>query len=119
MPHTHQHEEDPQPTIFSTTHNRWTKVCDCDPCKYWRMCKDKKCKNLVAAHDAAARAHHADKAVAALRAAAEKIQREEDDKRRMPPPKLPHHRQQTHTHMTHLLGQLKIISGPNSVLSVS
>jgi len=64
----------------------------------------------VTAHDDTVRAHRAEKAVAALRAAAEKIQREEEDSRRMPPPKLPHHRQHTHTHMAHLLGQLKILS---------
>ena len=108
MPHTHRaHEKDPQPTIFSEKHG-WTKVCDHG--KYWRDCKDKKCKHLVTIYDATARAHHADKAVAALR--------EAEDRRLMPPPParnpshphVPHYRH-THTHMTHLLGQLKILSG--------
>jgi hypothetical protein len=118
MPHTHRaHEKDPQPDIYSTKYHKLSKACNHE--RYWRICKDTDCKKLVDAHDAAVLAHHNDKAIAALRAAAERIQREEDDKRRMPAPKLPHHRQHTHTHMTHLLGQLKILSGPNSVLSVS
>lgn len=109
MPHTHHaHEEDPQPTIFGTNHG-WSKACNHG--RYWRICKDSQCKSKVTAHDDTVRAHRAEKAVAALRAAAEKIQREEEDSRRMPPPKLPHHRQHTHTHMTQLLGQLKSLSG--------
>jgi hypothetical protein len=105
MHHAHQHEEDPQPTIFSEK-NGWTKVCDHD--KYWRRCK--KCENKVTKHDATVRAHHADKAVAALR--------EAEDRRLMPPPPARHpshphvpHYRHAHTHMTHLLGQLKILAG--------
>ena len=96
MPHTHHAlEEDPQPTIFSTRYNKLSKACNHD--RYWRICKDKDCKALVKTHDD-------DTAIAALRAAAERLQREEDTQR-MPPPHLKHRHAQR-AHMTHLLGQL-------------
>lgn len=118
MPHTHHaHEQDPQPTIFSTKYHKWSKACNHG--NYWRICKDTDCKKLVTAHDAAVLDHQNDKVIAALRAAGDRIQREEDDKRRMPAPDLPRkhmhpHTPHTHTHMTHLLGQLKSLSGPKS-----
>jgi hypothetical protein len=103
----HAHEEDPQPTISGTKHGL-SKACNHG--RYWRICKDSECKSKVTAHDDTARAHRAEKAVAALR--------EAEDRRLMPPPPARHpshphvpHYRDTHTHMTHLLGQLKILAG--------
>ena len=108
------HSDDRRPTIFSIKHG-WSKACDHG--RFWRICKDTDCKKLVTAHDNAVLAHHNDKAIAALRAAAERLDREEYDKRRMPAPELPRkhmHTPHAHTHMTQLLGQLKSLSGPKS-----